>query len=165
MTQMPQTSQAPQTPEKSAQTITLRRLLPASCEEVFDAWLDADGMRQWMCPGPVTSCEATLDPRPGGRFRFIMKAPGAEFISTGEFRALDRPSRLQFSWISSRWENQETLVTIELQPRDTHCELVLIHERFPAGLSTEQVRGGWTAILEKLGRHLDQPPALRSISA
>ena len=32
----------------SGQTVIIRRVLPASCEEVFDAWLDAVGMREWM---------------------------------------------------------------------------------------------------------------------
>jgi len=41
----------------------MRKVLSASREEVFDAWLDADGMREWMRPGPVADCQATLEPR------------------------------------------------------------------------------------------------------
>lgn len=46
----------------TTQTVTIRRTLQASCEEVFDAWLDAEGMPRWMCPGPVTASEVDLDP-------------------------------------------------------------------------------------------------------
>lgn len=140
----------------SEQTVVVRKRLPASCEEVFDAWLDAEGMQRWMCPGPVTSCEATLEPHVGGRFRIVMTAPGAEFVSTGEFRVLDRPSKLMFTWISSRWGEQETLITVELYPLGADCELVLTHERFPLGHSADELQGGWGQILEKLAGYVTQ---------
>lgn len=136
------------------QTVTIRRMLPASCEEVFDAWLAADGMRDWMRPGPVTSCEVELEPRVGGNFRIVMAVHGAQIVNTGEFRVLQRPAKLQFTWVSSRWGYQETLVTVELYPREAHCEIVLTHERFPLEHSAEQLVTGWTHILEKLASHL-----------
>ena len=132
------------------QTVIVRRMLPASCEEVFDAWLDADGMRGWMCPGPVSSSEVVLEPRVGGHFRIVMMAPDAQIVNTGEYRVLDRPAKLQFTWTSSRWGPQETLVTVELHRRQSHCELVLTHERLPLESSTGQLRKGWTEIMEKL---------------
>jgi uncharacterized protein YndB with AHSA1/START domain len=136
----------------SGQTVTIRKLLPASCEEVFDAWLDAEGMRQWMHPGPVTSCEVTLEPRVGGHFRILMRAPDAEYLSTGELRVLDRPSKLEFTWVSSRWNYEETLVTVDLHRREAHCELVLTHERFPHEHSAPELQEGWAKILEELSK-------------
>jgi len=138
----------------SGQTVVVRKRLPATCEEVFDAWLDVEGMRRWMCPGPVTSCEVTMEARVGGRFRIVMTGPGVEVVNTGEFLILDRPSKLVFTWVSTRWNEQETLVTIELHSYAKDCELVLTHERFPREHSTEQLTGGWGEILEKLGVHL-----------
>ncbi|MBN9657628.1 MAG: SRPBCC domain-containing protein [Acidobacteria bacterium] len=139
----------------NGQTVTVRRNIQASCEEVFDAWLDADGMRFWMCPGPVTSCEAVLEPHVGGRFQIVMLAPQARFVNTGEFLVLDRPSKLQFTWISSRWGRQETLVTVELHARAAGCELVLTHERFPVTHSTAQLTTGWNDMLQKLQLRLE----------
>jgi uncharacterized protein YndB with AHSA1/START domain len=136
------------------QTVTVRRLIDASPEEVFDAWLDAGGMREWMCPGPVTRCDATLDPRPGGRFRIVMHGPDITVVNTGEFRVLDRPAKLQFTWKSSRWGLEETLITIDLAPSEDRCELLLTHERFPADQSAAQLQGGWGRILDLLGEHL-----------
>lgn len=138
----------------STQTVMIRKTLAASSEEVFDAWLDSDGMSQWMCPGLVTSCQVTLDPRVGGQFRIVMTAPDAKYVNTGEFRVLDRPSKLQFTWISSRWGHQETLVTVELRQCNKDCELILTHERFPHEHSPRQLVEGWNQILEKLGAYL-----------
>ena len=92
--------------------------------------------------------------RVGGRFRIVMTGPGVEVVNAGEFRVLDRPSKLVFTWVSSRWGEQETLVTIELQARADECELVLTHKRFPVGHSVEELLGGWGQILEKMGGHL-----------
>ena len=146
----------------NSQTVMVRRTLAASCEEVFDAWLDADGMREWMCPGPVTGSEVELEPRVGGQFRIVMTAPGAKFVNNGEFRVLDRPVKLQFTWVSSRWGQEETLVTVELFRRDDQCELVLTHERFPAMHSAGQLVIGWGQMLEKLGKWLAGSEGVRS---
>lgn len=137
------------------QTLVIRKVLAAKREEVFDAWLDAAGMSQWMHPGPTTGCAVTLDARVGGRFRIVMTGPGMEVVNTGEFRELNRPSRLQFTWISSRWNDQETLITIDLHEREANCELVLTHERFPSGHSTVQLESGWNQMLEKLGEYVE----------
>lgn len=138
----------------TSQTVTIRRRMAASCEEVFDAWLDPEGMRQWMMPGPATHCEAAMDARVGGRFRIVMSGPGMEVVNTGRICALLRPSKLQFTWVSSRWNHEETLITIELEPQGDACDLLLTHERFPAEHSVDQLTAGWGQILEKLGAHL-----------
>lgn len=137
----------------NGQTVTIRRMLAASREEVFDAWLDAQGMGEWMRPNLVTNCAVELEPRVGGHFRIIMTQPDATFVNTGEFRVLDRPAKLQFTWVSSRWAYEETLVTVELHQRQAQCELILTHERFPLEHSGEQLVNGWTQILEKLSNH------------
>jgi uncharacterized protein YndB with AHSA1/START domain len=138
----------------NGQTVTIRKVLPATREEVFDAWLDAEGMREWMCPGPVTHSQVTLDPRVGGHFRIAMMAPGMEVINMGEIRVLNRPSKLQFTWVSSRWGNHETLVTVELHEHETRCELILTHERFPEEHSATQLQEGWGQMLAKLESYL-----------
>jgi len=93
-------------------------------------------------PGKVKDCQVTLEPRVRGHFRIVMTAPGGPIVNSGEFRLLDRPAKLQFAWVSSRWANQETLVTVELFRREARCKLVLTHERFPLGHSAEQLGKG-----------------------
>jgi len=134
----------------TSQTVVIHKILPASREAVFDAWLDAAGMREWMCPGAVTSSDVTLEPRVGGHFRIVMWGPEGQVVNTGEYRVLERPAKLEFTWISERWGGQETLVTVELHQRDAKCELVLTHRRFPIGHSTLQLEKGWGEILGKL---------------
>jgi uncharacterized protein YndB with AHSA1/START domain len=123
--------------------VVVRKMLPASREEVFDAWLGSEGMREWMTPGSATRAEVTLDARAGGPFRILMKASKADCDHTSEFRIPDRPSRLQFTWISQGADQQESLVTVEVFDRGTQCEMVLTHGGIPREDSAkEHERGG-----------------------
>lgn len=81
---------------------------------------------------------------------------GREVVNRGEIVTLERPSKLQFTWLSSRWGNQETRVTLELEPADTQWQLVLTHERFPVEHSSGQLTAGWNQMVEKLAGVLDR---------
>ncbi len=39
--------------EPSLVVAVVQRFLPTSPNAVYDEWLDAEGMTEWMCPGPV----------------------------------------------------------------------------------------------------------------
>ncbi len=137
------------TPEADNKLV-IRRLIDAPREEIFAAWLDPESIRQWMCPGDVTSAEAQIDPRVGGRFRIVMRMPQEDCDHTGEYTIMERPSKLAFTWISKNTDHQPTLVTIELFDRGGRTELVLTHDRFPRKEAVEAHRRGWGAIVEKL---------------
>lgn len=113
-------------------------------------------MREWMQPGSATDCAVELKPRVGGEFTIITMLPDVEVVNRGEIVTLERPSKLQFTWLSSRWGNQETRVTLGLEPADTQWQLVLTHERFPVEHSSGQLTAGWNQMVEKLAGVLDR---------
>jgi len=49
--------------------VVAERRIGVTREELFDAWVDPESMREWMCPGDVISAEVRLEPRVGGRLR------------------------------------------------------------------------------------------------
>ncbi|MGH7965219.1 MAG: SRPBCC family protein, partial [Candidatus Binatia bacterium] len=53
--------------------VRIRRRLPATPQEVFDAWTDPESMKDWMCPGTTTLAAVELDVRIGGKFRIVMR--------------------------------------------------------------------------------------------
>jgi uncharacterized protein YndB with AHSA1/START domain len=134
-------------------TLVVRRTIPASREEIFDAWLTADSLKQWMCPTGVQSATATIDARVGGRYRIVMHGD-RDYDHAGEYLVIDRPSKLSFTWISEGTDRQSSIVTVELfdTGRDG-TELVLTHEQLPPGKVAPHVPG-WTAIIEKLAASL-----------
>jgi uncharacterized protein YndB with AHSA1/START domain len=143
------------TPEAGSYKLEIRRRLPATREELFDAWTDAEGMRSWMCPGNIVSVEVQLDPRVGGALLIVMREASKSYEHRGEFTVVDRPDKLAFTWIAASTDQQATLVTVEfLYISDTETEMVLTHERFPRKEPSEQYRGGWGQIAERLAGYL-----------
>lgn len=136
--------------------ITIVRRLAARPEIVFDAVSTAEGIAHWWGPdaGPVLVSEVDL--RVGGRFRVRFRMlDDSEHESTGEFLAIDRPTRLSMSW---RWlgneSEGESRVDIALHPIEGGTELVFMHTLLPDEPTAEGHRGGWNGALDKLERYL-----------
>jgi uncharacterized protein YndB with AHSA1/START domain/ketosteroid isomerase-like protein len=142
--------------EETDDKLVLRKLIPASREEVFAAWSDPASIRHWMCPGDTKTAEAQIDFRVGGSFRILMKGGSHDTEHTGEYQAIDPPSKLSFTWISKNTDFKTTLVTIELFERADQTELILTHERFPSAERVRQHKGGWSQIADRLAQHFEQ---------
>jgi uncharacterized protein YndB with AHSA1/START domain len=134
--------------------VVLERILSAPPPEVFRAWTDPARLRVFMCPGEVSSTDVEADVRVGGRFRLVMHRGGDALVHTGEYRIVDAPTRLAFTWYSPATGPGGSLVTITLAPHAKGTRLVLTHEQLPGDESAKAHTRGWTDILEKLARHL-----------
>lgn len=135
----------------------IRRRIWATREELFDAWTDQEGMREWMCPGDVVSAEVRLDPRVGGKLLIVMRSPTATYEHTGEFRVVERPSKLAFTWTADAMDGQITLVTVELiEVSGAETELVLTHEHIPRKEVRDRYQSGWTKIVNTLEQYLQR---------
>jgi len=75
--------------------LTLERILDASPEKVFKAYTDPAILSQWFAPRPWTITDAVIEPRPGGRFNFVMHGPdGERFPNSGVFLEVIENRRL-----------------------------------------------------------------------
>ena len=136
-------------------SLVIRRRIAATPEELFDAWTDADGMRDWMCPGNIRSVEIRMEPRVGGSLLVIMHDADMTYEHKGQFTIVERPSKLAFTWIAASTDMQPTLVTVEfLSIGETESELILTHVRFPRKEPADQYRGGWSQIVARLDTYL-----------
>jgi uncharacterized protein YndB with AHSA1/START domain len=133
----------------SETSLTVRRHIDATPDEVFDAWTDAEAMRQWMRPGDTTDVAAKLDVRVGGRYTIDMIGAQSTHKHHGEYQVVDRPHRLVFTW-NADWIPGGSVVTLEFKARDGGTDLVLTHEGLPDRTSVENHTMGWGSILEKL---------------
>ena len=137
----------------NAPTVQVTKILPARREDVFAAWLDAGGMRHWMCPGDIKETEVEIDARVGGKYRILMHGNDGNYEHTGEYVEITAPERLSFTWVSHNAVDG-SLVTIALRDLGDETELVLTHERLPSTDSAAQHTSGWTSILDKLASRL-----------
>jgi uncharacterized protein YndB with AHSA1/START domain len=141
--------------QEQGNKVVVRRRIAATREELFDAWIDPEGMRQWMCPGDVVSADVRLEPRVGGALFILMKSPTQTHEHSGEFRVVDRPSKLAFTWTASNLDGQVTLVTVEfLEVSGDETELILTHELIPRKEVSDRYQSGWTKIVEHLEKYL-----------
>jgi uncharacterized protein YndB with AHSA1/START domain len=133
--------------------VVVQRRIRATREELFDAWVDPEGMCDWMCPGDVVSTEVRLDARVGGKVHFKMVSPTGIHEHTGEYRIVDRPSKLAFTWTGSNVEGQITLVTVDLVAvSSTETDLTITHELIPDRDVSNSYQSGWAKIVDLLER-------------
>jgi uncharacterized protein YndB with AHSA1/START domain len=139
----------------------LSRRLQASREAVFNAWTDAQALRQWWCPEGWRMTEVKMDLRVNGSFRLGMQriAGGIPVYVGGIFLEVRPPERLVYTW---RWENAfagmpETRIIVEFKDLGPITELVLTHENLPEIPICLQHRSGWLTALDRIGRIFAAP--------
>lgn len=142
-----------------AHTLTVRRTIAASAEELFDAWLDPESLAVWMRPGATKDTTVEVDARVGGAFRIVMHTPGGPVPHTGSYREISRPRRLVFTWNSEHAHHIDSLVTVEFRPAGGATEIVLTHEKLPDAVAVTKHTGGWSDILVQIERVFGQARA------
>lgn len=131
--------------------LKVSKTINASIEKVFNAWLNAEMLSQFMLPMvgmPHPKTES--DPQVGGQFAIFMQVGDDEIPHTGEYLEIDFPRRLAFSW-NSPFSAEGSVVTLDFKQVDenkTHIDLV--HVKFPDEQSRSNHEGGWGNILDAL---------------
>ena len=135
--------------------LTVERYIAASPEKLFDAWLDAEAVGQWLFATPDGVMEKVeIDPRVGGKFRVEERRGDALARHWGEYIVLDRPRLIVFDFRTSE-DERPTRVTAAIAPAGDGSHIALSHKLAPDWADYEaQTRQGWTMIFEGLARML-----------
>lgn len=128
------------------------------CERVFDAWLDPVIVRKWASlPHPVMGVlqirRIQIDARVGGRFLFSDMREEGEAIHWGEYRVIDRPRLLVFTWWTSTEEEQadNSVVTIRFDAQGDACLVTLEHAMSEEWREyIDRTASAWGAMLEQI---------------
>ena len=135
--------------------IQVRRRIPAPRELVYEAWIDPQGLREWMCPGDIISAEAALDVRVGGSFRITMRSRERVHEHLGTYQIVEPPAKLSFTWSGGDNPSEITLVTVEFFDQGGACELVITHEGFTKPEIAQRYEMGWGTIADKFAAYLE----------
>jgi len=128
--------------------LTFERTISASPGEVFDGWLNP------KTPGnPWNVAEKfILDPKVDGLFYWTLKTTS----HYGRFTKVERPGRLQHTWVSPNTLGEESMVTVTFKKQGEDTLMTLVHSGIP---DTDAGRGhekGWNYFLntfpEQFGR-------------
>ena len=138
-----------------ADALRIVRVIPGPITKVFDAWLVREEWQAWIGPEGMQCEVPEMEPRVGGRYRILMRmSDGRTLPVAGVFKAIERPTRVAFTWGWESDPDRQSLVTVTLAPTAGGTELTLRQE----GLGTVQNRDdhgrGWGSALNKLERYL-----------
>lgn len=129
----------------------------APAERVFDAFTSpSERVKWWSAPGRFQTTHAESDLRPGGRWAMRgIRPDGGAFSVTGEYRVVERPRLLIFTWLPD-WQRDatESVVQVELTESNGATRLRLTH----SGLKTETSRAshrGWPQVLALVKTHVE----------
>ena len=134
-------------------TLEMNRALPAAHSLVFEVFTDPDELARWWGPEGFSTPSLEFDPRVGERYRIEMQPPeGSAFFLTGEFRVVDPPTRLAYTF---RWEDPdpddvETVVDLSFRDFGESTEIVFTQGLFKTEARRELHRDGWTDSFNKL---------------
>jgi len=128
--------------------ITLSRTIAASPEAVYDVWIDPKS------PGSpwFGSPKAIVQPKSEGLFYLPIEHEGRTYVHYGRFVALDRPHRIEHTWMSEPTRGLDTLVTITLEARNGKTELTLKHAGVPDDEEGRKHKEGWGWIIGELAK-------------
>jgi uncharacterized protein YndB with AHSA1/START domain len=136
-------------------TLEMKRVLPAAPSIVFVAFIDPSELAKWWGPEGFTTPSLEFDTRVGESYRIEMQPPeGDPFYLTGEFREVDPPARLAYTflWEEPDPDDVETLVRLSFRDLGESTEVAFTQGPFKTDARLALHRDGWADSLDKLER-------------
>lgn len=134
--------------------LELTRLIPASPAEAFDGWLDP------ACPGTpwINAAKLILDPTVDGLYYWLfINESGLEKPHYGRFTILDRPFKIQYTWMSMHTRGLESLVTVTFQEKGDDTLMTLRHDNLPDDEFGKGHETGWERLLNRFANQFHRP--------
>jgi uncharacterized protein YndB with AHSA1/START domain len=139
------------------QVLVVRRTIKASPQRLFDAWTQPRQLCAWWGPRPVRCASAEVDLRIGGRYRIVNALPdGGTVTIEGEFRAIDSPHELVYTWRIDDDAGALSLVTVRFEPQGRATEVIVIHEQIASPVVRESHQKGWLGCLDGLEGYVSE---------
>jgi len=126
----------------SVATLNMERKLNVPAEKVFEAWTLVEMLKKWMFTMEHTNKVAESDPRVGGTWEIVDHRNGKDYRAIGEYKVVEPPTKLVFTFKMPQFSNLEDDITVEIQPLGTGSEMIftqeinVIHEE---GWTTENI--------------------------
>ena len=121
------------------------RTIPASPEEVFDAWLNPN------TPGTPwhENDELIFNPKVNGLWYW--RAMGKSLY--GRFLEIERPNRVRLTWMSRNTLGEESILTVTFKKVGDQTSMTLIHSGIPDDELAKGHEAGWNYFMDKMLDH------------
>ena len=134
-------------------TIRLHRVLKATPERVYKAFLDPDAMAKWLPPNGFTGKVHSIEARVGGSYKMSFKnfTTGESHAFGGKFLELVPNERLRYT---DRFDDPnlpgEMQTTVTIKQVSVGVELNVVQEGIPEAIPAEACYLGWQESLTLL---------------
>ena len=139
----------------SANTVRLHRVLRATPEKVYRAFLEADALAKWLPPNGYTCKVHHLDTKVGGSYKmsFTNFTTGRSHSFGGTYLELKPYERLRYT---DKFDDAnlpgEMQTTITLKKVSCGTEVTIVQEGIPAAIPAEACYLGWQESLVLLAK-------------
>jgi uncharacterized protein YndB with AHSA1/START domain len=136
-------------------TVRLQRVLRATPERVYRAFLDADAMAKWLPPNGFTGKVYHLDAKVGGTYKmsFTNFTTGKSHSFGGTYLEMNPHERIRYT---NKFDDQnlpgEMQTTIVLKQIFCGTDLNITQEGIPAAIPAEACYLGWQESLTLLAK-------------
>jgi uncharacterized protein YndB with AHSA1/START domain len=136
-----------------ANTVKLHRVLRATPDRVYRAFIDPDAMAKWLPPNGFTGKVHSIEPRVGGSYKMSFKnfTTGESHSFGGKFLELVPNERLRYT---DRFDDPnlpgEMQTTVTIKQVSVGVELNVVQEGIPEAIPAEACYLGWQESLTLL---------------
>jgi uncharacterized protein YndB with AHSA1/START domain len=152
----------------AGRTDTARRIIHATPEAIYDAFIDPEAQLRWLPPAGMIGKFDAFDPRPGGRYRLTLTYTGAHAGAgkssadadtvEGQFVELIRGERIVqtsvFDSDDAAYTGTMTMIW-SLRPAQDGTEVTIEAFDVPPGISAEDHAQGMASTLANLAAFLE----------
>lgn len=135
--------------------ISVTRAVPAPAEKVFDVWMDPSSPG-----GPWFGADRVIvNVAVDGLFYMAAKHEGRTWPHYGRFVAIERPRKVEYTWVSEATQGIESIVTVTFEPRGEQTEVTLRHSGVPDDEMGRRHEEGWTWVLSMVAERFAKSQA------
>jgi uncharacterized protein YndB with AHSA1/START domain len=139
----------------TANTVRLHRVIRATPEKIYKAFLDADAMAKWLPPNGFTCKVHHLDAKVGGSYKmtFTNFTTGKSHSFGGTYLELKPHERIRYT---DKFDDPnlpgEIQTTITLRKVSCGTEVNIVQEGIPSAIPAEACYLGWQESLVLLAK-------------
>jgi uncharacterized protein YndB with AHSA1/START domain len=139
----------------STRTVRLHRVLKATPERLYRAFIDPDAMVKWMPPRGFTGKVHHIEPAVGGTYKmsFTNFTTGSSHSFGGRYLEVVPNERIRHT---DRFDDpnlpDEMIVSVSITPVSVGVELNITQENVPSVIPLEACYLGWQESLEALAQ-------------
>jgi uncharacterized protein YndB with AHSA1/START domain len=127
--------------------LNIKRTINAIPSEVFDAWIDPTSPGSPWCG--VTKAIVNR-PKADGLFYSMYQFEGNDIAHYGRFVTLDKPCRIQYTWVSEATQGLESLVTLNLKAQGDKTVVQVKHTNVRDDEGGHRHEQAWGYVLARM---------------